>query len=546
MWKPLFDLKFYRYADHVSAAWIWTRIKRIGRSRRSLFAEELGYIDGGSQTLVDALIAALRRNGGSVLLSCPAWKVQTQDGRVTGVLTPQGVLPADAVISTVPTPLVRDLAPDLPADWLAKYDAIDNIGVCCLLFKLKRSVTPHFWVNVSEPDIPIPGFIEFSNLRPVDDKIVYVPYYMPTDHPKFTWPDQRLLDEAFACLRRVNPALSAADIVHPTSRGCGMRSLSASLVSPRRFRPSKPRLMGFKSPTHVFITPRIVEFPRAFGLAKRWRRGCDFANCSSEVGSERVPAISEFCPVAGGLAALVNLSSRYVLSSILQYEIAVAIAVSFRHDDRVSSHSAICLRGERTAHGSRIWSVRLGQCSWLYPSLDRQRRSSPRGVSQIRFDWHAEEIAHLVGMVSPIAVSYYGNKHFSFKRAEPRPDVAITIEASAQIQARNGVRRRCTYTNGGIVHCGLCLAIPIKAASMENFDDLASAKSQRIEELLDHDIALPLVIDLDGTLIATDALHRVPGLLLETALARRMEDSFLDFFRAGDREKPIGESGDAG
>jgi hypothetical protein len=31
---------------------------------------------------------------------------------------------------------------------------------------------------------------------------------------------------------------------------------------------------------------------------------------------------------------------------------------------------------------------------------------------------------------------------------------------------------------------------------MENFDDLASAKSRRIEELLDYDIALPLVIDL--------------------------------------------------
>ena len=30
-WRPLFDLKFYEYADNVSAAWIWTRIKRIGR-----------------------------------------------------------------------------------------------------------------------------------------------------------------------------------------------------------------------------------------------------------------------------------------------------------------------------------------------------------------------------------------------------------------------------------------------------------------------------------------------------------------------------------
>ncbi len=36
-WKPLFDLKFYEYADNISAAWIWTRIRRIGRSRKSIF-----------------------------------------------------------------------------------------------------------------------------------------------------------------------------------------------------------------------------------------------------------------------------------------------------------------------------------------------------------------------------------------------------------------------------------------------------------------------------------------------------------------------------
>ena len=34
LWQPLFDYKFYEYADNVSASWIWTRIRRIGRSRR--------------------------------------------------------------------------------------------------------------------------------------------------------------------------------------------------------------------------------------------------------------------------------------------------------------------------------------------------------------------------------------------------------------------------------------------------------------------------------------------------------------------------------
>ena len=54
LWVPLFNLKFHEYADPISASWIWTRIRRVGRSRKSMMQEEMGYIEGGSQTLVDA------------------------------------------------------------------------------------------------------------------------------------------------------------------------------------------------------------------------------------------------------------------------------------------------------------------------------------------------------------------------------------------------------------------------------------------------------------------------------------------------------------
>jgi protoporphyrinogen oxidase len=103
----------------------------------------------------------------------------------------------------------------LPEDWKAKYDSINNIGVCCLVFKLRRSVTPHFWVNVSDADIAIPGIIEFSNLRPMPDReaIVFVPYYMPVTNPKFSWDDERLLDEAFSYIRRINPAVEPTDVL---------------------------------------------------------------------------------------------------------------------------------------------------------------------------------------------------------------------------------------------------------------------------------------------------------------------------------------------
>jgi protoporphyrinogen oxidase len=212
--RPLFSHKFYEYADNISAAWIWTRIRRIGRSRKSIFQEELGYIQGGSITLVNALIDNIRSLGGNVHLGNPVQQVVVSGGKVNGVQTANGFFPAEAVICTTPTPLVSAMVPDLPTDWKQRYNAIHNIGVICVIFKLSRSVSPHFWINILEPDIDIPGVIEFSNLRSIGgDSIVYVPYYMPVTNKKFSWPDQDLLSEAFTCLQRIDPSLSRDHII---------------------------------------------------------------------------------------------------------------------------------------------------------------------------------------------------------------------------------------------------------------------------------------------------------------------------------------------
>jgi protoporphyrinogen oxidase len=215
LWKPLFDLKFHQYADNVSASWIWTRIRRVGRSRKSMLQEELGYIEGGSETLVNALMKAILAKGGDIRLGEPARRVRGENGQVTGVETASGFYPADAVISTVPTPYVTPLIPDLPPASKAAYEAIENIGVTCVLLKLRKSVTPHFWVNVVDPNMPIPGIIEFSNLRATGtgETVVYVPYYMPTTNPLWQRTNQAFIDEAMACIQRINPAIGQGDLV---------------------------------------------------------------------------------------------------------------------------------------------------------------------------------------------------------------------------------------------------------------------------------------------------------------------------------------------
>jgi protoporphyrinogen oxidase len=85
LWRSLLDYKFYEYADNISAAWIWTRIRRIGRSRRSVMQESLGYIEGGSEALIDSLVKAIEQQGGRIHVNSPVSKVTVANGCVTGV-----------------------------------------------------------------------------------------------------------------------------------------------------------------------------------------------------------------------------------------------------------------------------------------------------------------------------------------------------------------------------------------------------------------------------------------------------------------------------
>ena len=287
LWHPLFALKFYEHADDVSAAWIWTRIHRIGNSRRSMMCEELGHIAGGTETLVRALVEHIEARGGRLRLGEAAEEVVVAGGSVAGVRTARGTVPADAVICTVPTPLVSRLVPALPADARARYDAIRNIGVACLVFKLRRSVTPHFWVNIAEPDIPVPGIIEFSNLRDTGDTIVYVPYYMPTTNPRWAWPDAALLDEAFAAIRRVNPQVVDADRID----GRVSRLRHAQPLCPPGFAATLPPV---QTPVRgLQVADTCFYYPEDRGISARVRLGKAMAVALGHRAPESRPSAAE-------------------------------------------------------------------------------------------------------------------------------------------------------------------------------------------------------------------------------------------------------------
>src|SRR4051794_448584 len=283
LWRRLQELKFYEYADHVSASWIATRIKRIGNSRKSIFQEQLGYVDGGSETLVEAVADDIRRKGGRIHLKTPAERIVVDSGRVTAVLAGGRQYPADAVICTVPIPLVNNLVPDLPQSWKDKYDAIRNIGVVCLLFKLRKSVTPHFWLNIIADDIDIPGIIEFSNLRPLSETIVYVPYYMPVTQPKWGWKDQQFIDEAFGYIKRINPEIGDDDVLDAKVG----RLRHAQPICEPHFRDKLPPV---QTPIHgLQIADTCYYYPEDRGVAESVRLGRRMAEESGKQLHQIVP-----------------------------------------------------------------------------------------------------------------------------------------------------------------------------------------------------------------------------------------------------------------
>ena len=117
---------------------------------------------------------------------------------------------------------------------------------------------------------------------------------------------------------------------------------------------------------------------------------------------------------AGGAAALVNILSRIAFNWILPYEIAIVVAylcgmtVAYLLNKYfVFASSGRGVASEYTrfalvnlAAVAQVWIVSVGLARLVFPAIG--------------FAWHAETVAHVIGVTIPVFTSYMGHKHFSF------------------------------------------------------------------------------------------------------------------------------------
>jgi protoporphyrinogen oxidase len=143
---------------------------------------------------------------------------------------------------------------------------------------LRRSVSPHFWVNIGQTDREIPGVIEFSNLRDLGSVIVYVPYYMPVTNEKFQWSDEKFISDAFGCLTELNPALVSADLIEATVARLGNAQPICDVGFAAKIPPVQAPISGLQ------IADTCFYYPEDRGIAQSVRLGRAMADTIPSIG----------------------------------------------------------------------------------------------------------------------------------------------------------------------------------------------------------------------------------------------------------------------
>ncbi|OQP37065.1 GtrA family protein [Xanthomonas euvesicatoria] len=120
--------------------------------------------------------------------------------------------------------------------------------------------------------------------------------------------------------------------------------------------------------------------------------------------------------IAGGTAAVVNFGSRILLSHWLNYVPAIIIAYCLGMVTAFSLNKLFVFeRSDKQLYKQIIWFVLVNIAAviqTLLISLALARIIFP----YLAIDFHAETLAHGIGVAVPVVTSYIGHKYLSFSQ----------------------------------------------------------------------------------------------------------------------------------
>lgn len=196
VWGPLLAQKFGSRAEEVGLVWLWGKIALRTRSRDATgLGERLGYLRGSFGRCIEALASRVAERGGEIRESRPV-RVVSRDDSGFEVSFRGGTERFDLVVSTVAVPELLRIFPGIPEELRVRWGKVTYAHALCAVLELDRPLSPYYWTNVGEVDMPFGGVIEQTNFVPAERYggrcFVYLSDYVLPDDPKWRMRDEEL------------------------------------------------------------------------------------------------------------------------------------------------------------------------------------------------------------------------------------------------------------------------------------------------------------------------------------------------------------------
>jgi protoporphyrinogen oxidase len=219
IWLPLLKAKLGENYKNTSAAFIWTTIQRMYAARKSGLKKEMfGYVRGGYEKINSRFANHLSGIGVEFKLnSIVSELVKAEDNKLMVKMKDKSTLTFDYVISTLSSQLSVKIAGSLTESEKQQHSNLKYLGVICPSLLLKKSISPYYVTNITDPWPPFTGVIEMTALidkaEVSGNHLVYLPKYVNPDDPLFEKSDEEIRDLFFGALIKMYPELSNDDLV---------------------------------------------------------------------------------------------------------------------------------------------------------------------------------------------------------------------------------------------------------------------------------------------------------------------------------------------
>jgi protoporphyrinogen oxidase len=162
IWDPLLRAKFGDRRGDLPAYWVWNMLNR----EKDGGQEVKGYLRCGYRGLAEALRDAVIARGAEVRTRCPVDAIEETAGGIR-VATPAGSERFDAVVSTLPIPLLARVAQGALASVLPLPD-LRYQGVVNALVVSRARLERFYWTAVVDRRFPFQGVVETTHVIPPD------------------------------------------------------------------------------------------------------------------------------------------------------------------------------------------------------------------------------------------------------------------------------------------------------------------------------------------------------------------------------------------